>query len=126
MSSHAAPAVVVGSLAEARLAARFGTALSIIATPALGWAAVEALARLAGTEIAYDPGGRAGFAADALQRGAPAVVFPAEDPSYSALAALAQACGARLVPPPAAALVLAQHDNAEAELARLSPPRHLR
>ena len=32
---------------------------------------------LSGTAIAYDPGERAGFAADALQRGAKAVIFPA-------------------------------------------------
>jgi hypothetical protein len=126
MTSHETPAVVVGSLAEARLAAGCGAALTIVATPALGWAAVEALARLAGAEIVYDPGGRAGPAADALQRGARAVVFPADDPQYPALAALAETCGARLLPPPADPLVLALEQNAVAALAQLLAARHLR
>jgi len=126
MAPRETPAVVVGSLAEARLAARLGADLAIIASPALGWAAVQALARLSGAAIAYDPGGRAGPAADALQRGASVVVFVEDDPQYPALAALAEACGARLLPPPAAPLVLALAGDAEAALAHLLPVRHLR
>jgi hypothetical protein len=126
MASHETPAVVVGSLAEARLAAGCGAALTIVAAPALGWAAVEALACLAAAEIVYDPGGRAGHAADALQRGARAIVFPADDPQYPALAALAGACGAKLLPPPADPLVLALEQDAAAALARLLAARHLR
>lgn len=116
------PAVVVGSLAEARLAAAFAGQVLIVAAPLFGWAAVEALQELAGTEIAYDPGERAGFAADALQRGAKAVIFASAHPQFAALASLAEACGARLVPPPEAPLVLALETEPEAALARLAKP----
>lgn len=120
MAPNAAPAVVVGSLAEAKLAAPYASKLLLVATPAFGWAAVEALQALAGVEIAYDPAERAGYAADALQRGAKAVVFPPEHPQAAALADLAGACGARLAPPPAAPLVLALEDDPAAALARLA------
>jgi len=119
MAENQRPAVIVGSLAEARLAAGFADRLLIVATPAFGWAAVQALADLAGVEIAYDPAERAGFAADALQRGAKAVLFPVEHPQRAALAALAEAAGGRLLPPPEAPLMLALERDAADSLQRL-------
>jgi hypothetical protein len=119
MPAKQGPAVVVGSLEEARLAAAFAGRVLIVAAPIFGWAVVEALQEMAGTEVAYDPGERAGFAADALQRGAKAVIFPSAHPQHAALAALAAACGARLLPPPAAPLVLTLEKEPVAALARL-------
>ena len=122
MPPNDVPAVVIGSLAEARLAASFAGRVLIVAAPAFGWSAVEALQELAGTEIAYDPAERAGFAADALQRGARIVLFPTAHPQHDALVALAEACGARLLAPPAAPLLLASEKEPEAALARLARP----
>jgi hypothetical protein len=122
MPAKEVPAVVIGSLAEARLAAAFSDRVLIVAAPVFGWAAVEALQEMAGTEIAFDPGERAGFAADALQRGAKAVIFPTAHPQFAALASLADACGARLVPLPEAPLVLALEKDQRAALARLASP----
>jgi len=116
------PVVIVGSLEEARLAAAVEAVL-LAASPAFGWAAVAALADIAGRDIAYDPGGRAGLAADALQRGAKLVLFPPDHPQAAALAALAEACGARLLAPPRAPLVLALEPDPAAALRRFSAQR---
>lgn len=120
MASQPLPAVVIGSLDEARLAAAWAGRVLIVASPVLGWSTVAALQDLAGVAVAYDPAERAGFAADALQRGAKAVVFPAYHPQHRALAALAEACGARLLPPQEAPLILALQKDPLAALARLA------
>lgn len=113
---------MVGSLAEARLAAAFAGRVLIVAAPLFGWGAIQALQELAGTEIAYDPGERAGLAADALQRGAKAVIFPPDHLQHAALRSLAEACGARLLPPPDDPLVLALERDPAAALARRAGP----
>ena len=120
------PLVVVHGLEQATLACRaalrHGRPLLLASGGYVAWATFSALLQAARAavpeapvEAAFDPGGRGGAAAEALCGGAPLLLLPPDHPQAPALAALAAARGARLLPP-GEALDLAAAPDPEAAL----------
>lgn len=129
MSAAPAPApaiVVVHGLEQAfaacRAALRHRRPLLLASGGYLAWATFRALVEAARdavpgapVEAAFDPGERGGAAAEALRGGARLLLFPFDHPQAPALAEMAAACGASLLPP-GEALDLAWADDPEAAL----------
>lgn len=121
------PVVVVHGLDQAvaacRAALRHRRTLALTSGGYLGWALFGALVEAARAAVpaapivaAYDPGGRAGPAAEALRRGAEAVIFPPDHPQRPALDALAETVGAVMMAPPDSALDLGWEQDWETAL----------
>lgn len=104
------PAFIVHSLAQAtaaaQAAAESGRPIALLSGGYLAWpsfrslcAAAQAAVPAAQVAVVFDPGERGGFAAEALAKGAPAVIFPARHPQRAVLESVAAGLGASVLPP---------------------------